>query len=285
MPAKLKPGLEYFSVDVDLFSNYEVRVLIKEFGMEAVSMLIKLKIDIYKYEGYFFVCNGKSIFSLAESLNTEEETIWKFIRKCVELEIFDAFKFEQFNILTSKEIQQNYLFATKRRKANDIISDYLIDDTTVREDKKDTIPLCKQNVCKGRQRIRKDKIRKESKGEGGGKKNEEDEGNEEMKKNIPSLPSLQPPPPPPSWKNDYKIYIQDLAQAYNDIICDKHYMECKQRLYPEMDIKKTLEKIITEYWGTSQGWNQKKKHPDDIINWKLTFDKQMNYPYNVIRKT
>lgn len=299
MATKHKQGLDYFPFNVDFLSDCRIRRLIKNYGPQTVSVLVKLLSVIHKYEGYYMPYNDDTVFSVGECLYMEENQVREIIQKSIEAEMFDAEKFEQYQILTSKSIQDNYFFATERRKHKTLNPEYIIENQNINTIKEETPQPCQQTMqqnvtscihdatsCEQRKvkKIKEDKskVKKKEKKGGGGKKKE---SNEEMQKNIPSLSSLQPPPPPPSWKIDYKIYIQELAQAYNDIIRDKHYMEYKQRLYPEMDIKKTLEKIISEYWGTHQGWNQKKKHPDDIINWKLTFDKQMNYPYNVIRKT
>ena len=115
-------------------------------------------------------------------------------------------------------------------------------------------------------------------------KEEEEEKKEKHEK--PSFPasSVSTPPPPPSWKIDFKKYICDLKVAFQEIMADEAYLKRKERLYPHVDIEKSLEKIITEFWGTRKGWECKKQIPGDVIDWRHTFDQQFSYPHNTIRK-
>lgn len=273
MATKSKQGLDYFPFDVNFLSESRVRRVIKTHGSPSFSVLTKLMINIYKFEGYYMICNDDAVFEIAESLHMEENEVMDIILKSVEVGIFDMDKFKKFNILTSKSIQDNFLFITKRRKGNLTNEEYLIGNEGIED-----VAICRHDVNKNRQRKVKEKKVKETEGEERKKK-------EVMKNKKTSFSySSKTPPPPPSWRNNFNLYIQDLDKAYNDVLNDNQYLNYKRRLYPDMDVKRTLEKIIIEYWATQNGWKQKKKHPDEFIDWRLTFNQQMSYPYNVINK-
>ena len=72
------------------------------------------------------------------------------------------------------------------------------------------------------------------------------------------------------WRSDFSIYLNDLHTAHKQVLNDLEFMDTQQKFHPGMDIKLTLEKVITNFWGTEEGWKHKKKGKIKEINWRIT---------------
>ena len=53
MARKLRQGIEYFPLDVDILNDIKTRRILRECGTESIAILLCLLCRIYKYEGYF----------------------------------------------------------------------------------------------------------------------------------------------------------------------------------------------------------------------------------------
>lgn len=86
-----------------------------------------------------------------------------------------------------------------------------------------------------------------------------------------------------TWKNDYQIYIRGLNYAINILLADKQWMDERKKFHPSIDIKLSLEKAYTDFWGTEAGWKHKKKQRTSDIDWKKTMNSaiEMNKVYKV----
>lgn len=73
-----------------------------------------------------------------------------------------------------------------------------------------------------------------------------------------------------NWRNDFNIYLFDLKQIYEKLIIDQNYIEQQEKFNPNIDIKLSLEKAVTNFWGTEAGWKYKKKQKSKEIDWKAT---------------
>lgn len=73
-----------------------------------------------------------------------------------------------------------------------------------------------------------------------------------------------------TWRTDFEIYKKMVHSAYLEIICDPVEMEKQQKYHSKLDIKMSLEMSIDNYWGTVEGWKQKKKSRGAEIDMKRT---------------
>lgn len=73
-----------------------------------------------------------------------------------------------------------------------------------------------------------------------------------------------------NWRTDFNIYLFDLKQIYEKLIIDQNYIEQQEKFNPNIDIKLSLEKAVTNFWGTEAGWKYKKKQKAKEIDWKAT---------------
>lgn len=123
-----KTGLDYFPLDIDFITNRFVRRIMKREGEGALATLINALSCIYGAEGYYVHADELFYEDLAVNLyNQTAADVKRILGLAVEYGIFHAGLFNQYGILTSGEIQKQYLFSTKRRKSTAIDPLYCID--------------------------------------------------------------------------------------------------------------------------------------------------------------
>lgn len=83
------------------------------------------------------------------------------------------------------------------------------------------------------------------------------------------------------WRKDFNVYLSELHEEVDKILCDAEWME-KQKEFnpPELNIIKTIECAIENFWGTPEGWENKKKSKTKKINWKTTLAKALKIQTN-----
>jgi hypothetical protein len=109
-----KRGLDYFTMDVDFFSDIKIRKLIKRHQCSAIVVYQYLLCQIYS-EGYYLTYDEDTAFIVSESIHLDEDEIESVIKSCLQLGLFDQSMFDEYSILTSRSIQDRYFEASKRR--------------------------------------------------------------------------------------------------------------------------------------------------------------------------
>lgn len=117
-------GVEYFPLNVNFINDLKVRKLLLSCGAEAIAVLIYLLSTIYKDEGYYVEIHEDEIDLIALDVNVTPEFVLEVINKACEVRFFDVNLYNNFNILTSKGIQERYLKITERRKNSVVITQF-----------------------------------------------------------------------------------------------------------------------------------------------------------------
>lgn len=116
MAAPFKTGLSSFQLDVDFFADDRIEALSAEFGIVGELTAIKLLCVIYR-NGYYIEWSPLQKKKLQKSLpGVEIDTLDRIAEAMVSYGLFDSGMFEEHGVLTSVEIQEKYVSATKRRK-------------------------------------------------------------------------------------------------------------------------------------------------------------------------
>ena len=125
-----KRGLDYFPIDIDFMQNRLVRRIMKREGEGSLATLFGALSCIYGGEGYYVRADELFYEDISTSLyNQTASDVKRILALAAEYGIFHPGLFSEFGILTSSEIQKQYLFRTKRRKSSAIEERYnLIDD-------------------------------------------------------------------------------------------------------------------------------------------------------------
>lgn len=122
-----KKGLDYFPLNTDFIHDRAVRRLMKREGDSVLSILVEVLSYIYAGEGYY-VCADRLFYEdLSAGLyENSSDDVERIVRLAVEYGLFDAGLFERYSILTSVEIQRQYLFSTRRRSVSHLDAAYCL---------------------------------------------------------------------------------------------------------------------------------------------------------------
>lgn len=124
---RIKRGLDYFPMSTDFIHDRMVRRVMKHEGDTAFVILVQTLSYIYAGHGYYVSADDEFYDELADNLfNTEIEDVKRIIASSVEYGLFDDGLFRQRHILTSADVQRQYLFVTKRRSGSLIEPDYCL---------------------------------------------------------------------------------------------------------------------------------------------------------------
>jgi hypothetical protein len=128
MPRPNKAGLDYFELDCHL--DERVRLIQAEFGLKGFAVVVKLYQKIYGEIGYYCEWNEDSLLLFVSENGAsscgEKNLISEIITACIKRNIFSEKLFCEYGILTSEEIQKNYLNAVSRREKVEMKKEYLL---------------------------------------------------------------------------------------------------------------------------------------------------------------
>jgi hypothetical protein len=136
MSRPIKRGLDYFPLAVRAFEDEKLDDLHYDHGPMAQHIYIRILMLVYA-KGYFLeIERAKLVRRLHVLLGPqwiEKDFIDDVIKSCVKLALFDPDLFSQ-NVVTSKAIQKQFIYAAKRRKEVDISKYWLLDSDTMKEE-------------------------------------------------------------------------------------------------------------------------------------------------------
>ena len=145
----MKKGIQYFSMDVDFFTDSKIQFVDARFGAKGIVITIRLLTLIYR-QGYYITWNDDEAFLLAKSVgdNVTASLVSDVVQELVKRGFFNEELFNSFKILTSRGIQERYLEACKRRKLVEIDERYLLYERPEKIPNLHVLPLCTQNDSK-----------------------------------------------------------------------------------------------------------------------------------------
>jgi hypothetical protein len=130
-------GLEYFPLDTRFVASPIVRRIAKLCGDSSLSVLLHIFSRIYADEGYYAAIDEYFYEDIASMLFEKDAD---YVKTIVELSVrnglFDKRLFAEAGILTSEEIQKQFVFSTKRRTESNTINETY---NLIPKDKKDNI--------------------------------------------------------------------------------------------------------------------------------------------------
>lgn len=107
MGRKIKRGLDYYPVDVDIASDIKMRKLLKRCGGQAYTVYAFLLCLIYK-NGYYIELDEDLPFILSEQTGYSEEYINQVIDCCLDIDLFNKTLYASDKVITSRAIQERY---------------------------------------------------------------------------------------------------------------------------------------------------------------------------------
>jgi hypothetical protein len=95
---------------------------------------------------------------------------------------------------------------------------------------------------------------------------------------------------PPDWYLNFDIYKKNAMDAAISLVTNEKWVSERQRYKPNLNIKLSVEKAFKDYWGTDDGWTNKKKACKKKngeygkINWNQTYTRALDNTMNRVFK-
>lgn len=125
MARPIKQGLDYFALDVTM--NDEAELIEAVHGLTGFAILIKLFQKIYS-EGYYIDWQDRDQILFSNRVSVDRNLATSVVSDCIKWGIFSREKFDQYGILTSRRIQEQYFTATYKRVKVIAFFEYLLVD-------------------------------------------------------------------------------------------------------------------------------------------------------------
>ena len=116
MARPLKKGLDYFPMDVNLFSDLKIRFLMGKFGADGLAVYIYLLTAIYR-EGYCVRADEDFRLLVCVDLRLRADRLEEMFSFFLERGLFDAALYREQGVLTSAGIQRRFQEAVKARSS------------------------------------------------------------------------------------------------------------------------------------------------------------------------
>lgn len=122
-----KKGIDYFSCDVDFFSDKKIKILKSRYGPDGIVLYLYLLCEIYR-NGYYLILDDDWKFIISDDLSMDSNKVKQVLNFLLERSLFDNKLFQSDKVLTSTRIQKNYQEAVKSRavKTNITVENYWI---------------------------------------------------------------------------------------------------------------------------------------------------------------
>lgn len=159
MARPTKQGIEYFSFDVNFFSDLKVKRILRACGAKGIAVLVNLLCNIYRDKGYYMQWDDEIGFLVADEVGASESTANEVIQKALQVNFFDSGMFEKHQILTSRGIQDRYIKATYQRKNNAINEDYSLVQCESNSKSHEKQGLSHEKPDKSHEKVHKSKVK------------------------------------------------------------------------------------------------------------------------------
>lgn len=116
-----KTGLDYFSLDVDFFSDKKIKILKARYGADGITLYLYLLCEIYK-SGYYLKMDDDFEFIASDDLNMNSDKVKQVLTFLLERSMFDKQLFQSDAVLTSTGIQKRFQLMVKSRASKNPIT-------------------------------------------------------------------------------------------------------------------------------------------------------------------
>lgn len=114
MARQQRKGLNYFPLDVDIFSDRKIKIVTARYGSDGFTYYIYLLCQIFK-DGYYIRVDEDFDYIVSSDLNMSYEKIGQMRNFLLERSLFNDTLFKSDKVLTSVGIQRRYQLAVKTR--------------------------------------------------------------------------------------------------------------------------------------------------------------------------
>ena len=118
-----KPINFFFPISFEKLQRIEY-----QFGLKGFAVVIKLHIKIIQTNGYYLKYDKDFLNIFSRELYVKSTLANDIIENAIRQGIFDKYMFDNYNILTSLELQKNFLDNVLRRKIVYLVKEYMLLD-------------------------------------------------------------------------------------------------------------------------------------------------------------
>jgi hypothetical protein len=110
-----KMGLQYYNIDTDRYSDIRIRRLKNALGCTGIAVYDYILCAIY-HNGGVLSWGENTVLDVAEYFALKENTIMEVVNYCCSAGLFNKELFASESVLTSKSIQERYVYICKKAK-------------------------------------------------------------------------------------------------------------------------------------------------------------------------
>ena len=117
-----RTGIDFFPFPS--VNSTALKLMEAKYKLRGVAIYVKLLQKIFSEEGYYYQISDDVILLLKQEMGVNDNIIPEVINECIARGLFDKEMYEKYNILTSDNIQKEYLNAVRKRKNFNIKEEY-----------------------------------------------------------------------------------------------------------------------------------------------------------------
>jgi len=237
MARPIKTGMDYFPHDTDSCSDEKIEALMLLYGAKGYAFYFILLERIYRTNNLELdISDAETIQILSRKISITTDEFFLILNTSLKYKCFDKIAYEKDKILTSDGIKKRANVVFEKRNKMRIAYESKYKGVSDAETTQEIIAETPQSKEK------KSKVLY-------------------IDENIKT------------WRNDFETYLSDCKKGYASIINDSDFMERLQKLNPKINIRSSLEMGFIAYWGSEEGWKNKKSKKSKTIDWKSTIIK------------
>ena len=161
--AKVKTGLNYYTVDTDRYQDIKIKRLKKSFGCQGIAVYDYILCEIYRVRGCFLEWDESTAFDVAEYYGLKESLVSEIVKYCASVGLFDK-ELLCSGIVTSRSVQERYLdFCVRAKRKEAAIPSHikLIEESEIIPEESEIIPedsgsLPRREVKRSKENISKE---------------------------------------------------------------------------------------------------------------------------------
>lgn len=238
MARKHKIGIDYFSHDVDMLQDKKVKLLKAKFGLVGYAVYNRLLEEIYRDKGYFLKIDEDFTLLFCDESKIDYEKFIVILNECIDKELFNKEIFEEFNIITSKRIQINYMEATKRRSRVEFLKEYLLVNN---KEISEHYNLKKVNVNINNLNVNINEVNADISTQRKGKERKEKESKQQPRKRAKEKPVVV----------NKKILVEKVQEILDDQINEKEAAKLLHLANNNLDTVQEKAKVMEQYSKTN----------------------------------
>lgn len=117
-------GIDFFPFPT--INSTALQFVEAKYKLRGVAIYVKILQKIFREEGYYFEISDDIILLFKQEIGVNDNIIPEVINECITRGLFDKSMYDKYSILTSDEIQKEYLNAVRKRKDIELKKEYLL---------------------------------------------------------------------------------------------------------------------------------------------------------------